>query len=305
MLSRLLGRHPSVVSVGELASIATLGWQSNYLCNCGKPFKECDFWVEVVAQTAGSSPDQWFARLAYLKENVDRIRYIPTLVFAHNDRNHILLTAQSIEYIAMLEKVISAVTSVAGVSTIIDSSKYPPYGFYLANCRGINLYPAHLIRDSRAVAFSQQRTKIRPDNYWTTELMPRRTPAQTAFDWTLFNSLTQLLGRITGRYFRIRYEDLVMDPEQASRRLLDQAGLDSSLLVETSTVHYGSSEHELSGNPMRFQSDFTITPDIQWLDSMSPRDKAVATIISAPLLVRYGYKSLNVSGTAKTDGGTR
>lgn len=220
------------------------------------------------------------------------MRYIPPLAFARIDRSPTLLTGQALEYIAMLEEVMSAVTSVARVRTIIDSSKYPPYGFFLANGEDINLYPAHLIRDPRAVAFSQQRIKIRPDNYRATELLPRRTPAQTALAWTLFNSLMQLLGSITGRYFRIRYEDIVMDPEQASSKLLDWAGLDSSVPGKASTVHNGSSEHELSGNPMRFKSDFTITPDVQWLDSMAPRDKTVTTIISAPLLVRYGYKKV-------------
>jgi hypothetical protein len=278
------------MSVGELTYIADRGWQSNYLCGCGKPFRECDFWMEVVARIARPSPDQWFARLQYLRDKVYRIKNIPILALACDDRKRILLTSQSIEYIEMLEKVLSAVTSVASVSTIVDSSKDPPYGFFLANCKGVNLYPAHLIRDPRAVAFSRQRIMIRPDNYRTTELMTRLTPRQTAFQWTLINSLIQLLGRITGRYFRIRYEDIVLDPEQALRRLLDWVGLDSSVLGRESTGRNSGSEHELSGNPMRFQSDFKITPDIQWLHSMSSHDKAIATFISAPLLVRYGYK---------------
>ncbi|MGH2905074.1 MAG: sulfotransferase [Solirubrobacteraceae bacterium] len=133
MLSRLLGQYPSVVSVGELSVIGSPGWQSDQLCSCGAPFKECVFWQDVIAQAAGSSPDQWYARLAYLKKRVERFRYIPTLALTQNDRNHHLFTTQNTEYITMLGKIMSAVASVAGVSTIIDSSKYPPYGFFLAN----------------------------------------------------------------------------------------------------------------------------------------------------------------------------
>jgi hypothetical protein len=290
LLSRLLGQHPSAVSVGELTFIANRGWQSNHLCSCGTSFRKCDFWSAVVEQAAGPSPDQWFARLAYLKETVDRIRYIPSLALAFNKRKRSLLTAQTLEYMSMMEETIGAITSVADVGTVIDSSKYPPYGFFLANCEEIDLYPVHLVRDSRAVAFSQQRTRIRPDNYRATELLPRRTPAQTTFNWMIVNSLMQLLGRTSGRYFRIRYEDLVMEPERSLRGLLEWARLDSySLDNGSSTAHDGNREHELSGNPMRFQRDYKITPDVQWLHGMSPRDKAIATAMSVPLLAKYGY----------------
>jgi hypothetical protein len=243
-----------------------------------------------MARAAGSSPDEWYARLVHLKKRVERIRYIPALAFTRNDRNRGLLTAQGNQYMAMLGKVMRAAASVAGVSTIIDSSKYPPHGFFLANCKEIDLYPVHLVRDSRAVAFSQQRTKIRPEIYWTTEFMPRLSPAQTAFDWMLNNSCMQLLGRVTGRYLQVRYEDIVMAPEQASKTLLDWVGLDSSQLADSAAGPNVGTEHQVSGNPMRFQSAFEITPDMQWLDRMTTRDKVVTTVITAPLLVRYGYK---------------
>jgi hypothetical protein len=285
----MLGKHPSVISVGELISIGDRGFHDNQLCSCGKPFRECAFWTEVVTLVAGPSPSTWFARLARLRENVVRIRYVPALALSRHDRTGIPLTAQSVEYIDMLGEVTAAIAAVAGVNIVIDSSKHPPSGFFLSKCKTFDLYPAHLIRDCRAVAFSQQRTMVRPEIYWTTELMPRFSPAKTAFDWTLFNSLMHLLGNVAGRYCRIRYEDMVKDPNGVSQMLLDWVGADPSVPSHSSTKHHGIGEHELSGNPMRFQHEFKVIPDVEWLTNMSACDKAVATAISAPLLAKYGY----------------
>jgi hypothetical protein len=298
LLSRLLGRHPAVVSVGELTFIATRGWRDNQLCSCGKRFRECEFWASVVSESAGPDPERWFARLADLTERVGRIRYIPLLAYTRRNGDSALLTAMSAEYAAMLEQVLLGVARTADVDTVIDSSKHPPYGFFLAHCKGIDLYPVHLIRDSRAVAFSQRRKRVRPEIYWKTELMPQLSPTQTAFDWTLFNSFMQMLGSATGRYRRVRYEDIAVNPTQVSSELLEWLGLDGRLMLDVPVSQNGSGaqndsgEHHLSGNPMRFQSDFKVSPDMEWLTSMSRRDKAVTSLLSAPLLVKYGYKIL-------------
>lgn len=275
--------------MGELTFIATRGWRENQLCSCGKPFRECDFWMEVLATIAPDAPERWFARLADLGERVSRIRYIPLLAYARSGRGDARLNAECAEYAAMLQQVLLAVASAAGVNTVIDSSKHPPYGFFLAHCKEIDLYPVHLIRDARAVAFSQRRKRVRPEIYWKTELMPRLSPAQTAFDWTLFNSFMQLLGGVSGRYRRVRYEDIVADPDGASAALLEWLGLDGRVLTDPPVTN-ARQEHQLSGNPMRFQSDFQVAPDLEWLTSMSLRDKAVTSALSAPLLVKYGYK---------------
>lgn len=296
LMSRLLGEQPSVVSVGELTFIGDRGFHDNQLCSCGKPFRECEFWTEVVARVAGPSPAEWFARFVRLKQDIARIRYVPALAFGGDGRASVPLPAHSDEYIDMLGEIFTAIAAVAGVDIIVDSSKYPPYGFFLNKCKGFDLYPTHVVRDCRAVAFSQQRARVRPEIYWTTELMPQFSPARTAYDWMLLNSLMHLLGKTAGRYRRIRYEDIAQGSEDAAQRILAWVKADSHISPTSSAPRSNiRSGHELSGNPMRFQREVKIAPDVEWLSSMAAYDKAVATVIGAPLLVRYGYKLASTS----------
>jgi hypothetical protein len=285
LLSRLLNKQPSVMAVGELTFISDRGLQENQLCSCGKPFRSCDFWAEVVTRVARRSPQDWFARLTELKRNIARIRYVPALSSGHNHPPKTAFWTQAGEYVDMLGEVISAVAAVADVKVVVDSSKHPPYGFFLSRSNAFELYPVHLVRDCRAVAFSQQRIRVRPEIYWTTTRMPRFSPARTAFDWTLFNSLMHLLGTASGRYRRVRYEDIVTHPDEVTGTLLAWAGADAAAAPSDSV-----GEHQLSGNPMRMRRDFEVTPDTEWLSRMPARDKLAATALSAPLLLAYGYK---------------
>lgn len=288
LLSRLLGGHPSTISVGELMFIGDRGFHENQLCSCGSGFRQCEFWTQVVALAAGgSSADCWFTRMAHLRRNLARIRYVPALA-ASQQHTDIAFSSASTEYVDMISTLFDAIAAVANVALIVDSSKYPPYGFFLSKCKNIDLYPAHLIRDSRAVAFSQQRKKVRPEIQWTTELMPRISPARSAFDWTLVNALMHLLSRVTGRHHEARYEDIVENPVGVSQELLTWVGLDPAKSTLTATQK-PLTEHELSGNPMRFQRQFHVRPDVEWLTGMAARDHVVTTAVSAPLLLKYGY----------------
>jgi hypothetical protein len=293
LLSRLLGQQPAMVSVGELTFIASRGYRDNQLCSCGKPFAECPFWKEVVARVGGTKPDDWFARLETLRQSVDRIRYTPLLALGARSPGLPPLgkdtTARSSEYSGMLGALLHVIADVAEVNVVVDSSKEPPYGFLLNGCEAIDLYPVHLVRDCRAVAFSQQQVKVRPEIHWTTEHMPRFSPAKSAVDWMLSNTLMHLLGRTTGRYRRVKYEDIALDHQAVSKTLLEWVAPNSTSTPADPPASAGVGEHELSGNPMRFKPDFKIELDVQWLEKMSPRDKLVATSISAPLLRAYGY----------------
>lgn len=208
--------------------------------------------------------------------------------------------ARSAEYIEMLNALLKSIAAITGADVIVDSSKEPPHGFLLSKCNSVNLYPLHLVRDCRAVAFSQQRIRVRPEIYWKTEHMPRFSPTKSATDWMLTNSLMHLLGRTAGRYFRIKYEDMVLDPKKVSTALLNWVGVNITSPSNGPRVLNGAGEHELSGNPMRFKQEFKITPDIEWVESMATRDKIVTTAISASLLLKYGY-GLTIPATSQKD----
>ena len=51
------------------------------------------------------------------------------------------------------------------------------------------------------------------------------------------------------------------------------------------------------GNPVRFVSrEIEIKPDMQWRNSMAKHQKLLVTLITLPLLVKYGYLGNGQSG---------
>jgi hypothetical protein len=286
------------MSVGELTFIGDRGFQNNQLCSCGEPFRDCSFWTKVVALTAGANPDGWFNRLVFLRECVGRTRRLPQLARSRFGSMGEPFASYSSEYTGMLGQIVNAISSVAGVPTVIDSSKDPVHGFHLSKSTEIDLYPVHLVRDSRAVAFSLQRVKLRPEIHWTTEVMPRVSPTKSAFDWVAMNSLMQLLGTVAKRYKRVRYEDIVQNPLDLPNVLLNWVGVHSF----DQPVSSAAGEHELSGNPMRFDRELKVVLDREWMGSMSGYDYLTTTAISAPLLSIYGYQLARLQTGKAPDG---
>jgi hypothetical protein len=48
--------------------------------------------------------------------------------------------------------------------------------------------------------------------------------------------------------------------------------------------------HTVSGNPNRFETGAVeLRPDREWISKMSPRNKALVTALTLPLLKHYGY----------------
>jgi hypothetical protein len=91
---------------------------------------------------------------------------------------------------------------------------------------------------------------------------------------------------------RISYESFVENPRRAVEGILDVLREDGRKLPFTGErdAELGIS-HTVSGNPNRFQSGpVRLRPDDEWISRMRPRDKTLVTLLTLPLLARYGYR---------------
>jgi hypothetical protein len=53
-----------------------------------------------------------------------------------------------------------------------------------------------------------------------------------------------------------------------------------------------SADHSAGGNPSRYhQGAITLRPDVEWLEKMPQLQKYLVTLMTAPLLHRYGYSA--------------
>ncbi len=286
LLDMLLGQINGFYSTGELRFIWSRGFGENQLCGCGKPFRECGFWTEVVKEAFGGFENIDYARIEELREPTER-RVSKGLSINHASE----MLAPYKEYFDACRNLYQAIHKVSGCEFIIDSSKNTAHGFILANIPQIDLFTLHLIRDSRAVAYSWRREKIRPEVYWEQKFMGQRKIITSATRWVSLLKSAEKLQHTSKQYALLRYEDLVNNPPKSLSGVFSNLGIEQPSLDFLDGFHANlKTSHTVSGNPVRFTNkEIKIKPDIEWRHAMAKRHKWLVTLITWPLLLKYGY----------------
>lgn len=284
LMARLLSTVPGVVAVGELRYVLARGWRSDHLCGCGQPFRSCPFWGEVLQRVLPDADDASVARIESMAHGVDRNRYIPALVWPRLRTRG--FRRRHADYADYLTRLYRAIAEVSGAAVIIDSSKDPSYAFVLQSTAGVDLGILHLLRDSRAVAFSWTRPKLRPEVHSHVTHMKTRTPLRSGVLWTSYHLLFEWLERHATRYRRVRYEDFVAEPERSLAELTKW--VQSAESAEERT--HAAVVHDISGNPLRFATEpLVVNEDNEWRTGLSAKNHRIVSLLTGPLLRRYGY----------------
>ena len=157
-----------------------------------------------------------------------------------------------------------AVAAVSGRPVVVDSSKSARRLRCLLSCGGIDLRVIHLLRSPFGVAYSFARKG--------------RSPAAAAVRQAKQTLQVRWLLRRTP-YLEVRYEQLAGNPAAALERVMRWLGLEA----EPGQLRFaGRERHNLGGNRMRFAADNTIVPDVGWKRGLSPLQKALVAVASAP-----------------------
>jgi hypothetical protein len=289
LLGRILGQAPDSVCVGETCYLGMRGLVENVQCGCGRSFRECHFWTAVGKEAFGGWDGVDVERLIRVDKLTGRFRTSPFhwSLFKRTD-----LAAAIDYYVSWLGRLYAAIARVAPTKIIVETSKDPYFAALLTRIPGCEVRIIHLVRDSRAVAYSWTRDKRRPSPIGEQRLMPQFRPADTAIRWVASNTAFHALAAGASAYIRINYEEFVVDPPQALRRLSEFA--DSPLCLPSTQL----SDHEIelgdhhifSGNPMRSRTGWLkIHMDDEWQTMLPPSQFAQVTALTWPLLRLYGY----------------
>jgi hypothetical protein len=288
ILSNSLGQIPGFFSGGELNFIWRHNVLENRLCGCGRPFRDCPVWTRVMDQAFGGMDGVDPRAMMRLQNLGTRTRHIPMMLTEGGRRS----LAQRLEKLLIAYgSLYEAIEAVTGSRVIVDSSKEPAHGFAMSMVPGVDFCALHLVRDPRAAAYSWSKKKPQPDTD-TRDYMVRFSPAKSSALWGSWNaSAGALWRRAPDRYLRLRYEDFVADPRESFEKILALVGEPDvgPPLVGEREVKLGVS-HTVSGNPNRFETGAVeLRTDREWISRMKPRDKALVTALTLPLLKHYGY----------------
>jgi hypothetical protein len=287
LLSNVLDQFPGAYNIGELYYLWERGLQQNILCGCGLSFNECAFWTDVLnrAKTAMDIDDINEQFASGIKGA--RTRHIPYLL-TEGGRQRFVAFSQP--FIRLLCHIYTAIREKTGCDYIIDASKFPTYGFLLTQIPGVEVSVIHLIRDPRAVAFSWQRRKFNPDSG---QLFGRMSAGRSAAIWVAWNIGAEVLGHSVQkphRYVQLKYESFIERPLETLECIMDIVGLDvDPASVVRDNVVTIKSGHTIAGNPVRFQDSMRLRLDTEWKKAMPVSTRILTSVLTWPLLRRYGY----------------
>lgn len=313
LMERVLDQLPGACSVGETVQIWEQALGRGEPCGCGLPLASCPFWAKVGELAFGGWDELDTAGLIQLKESVDRTRRLPGLALLSAARPRTpsgrRLAALADSYARPYATLYAAIGQVSGSPVVIDSSKRVMLAFCLRRIPGLDLRVIHVVRDSRAVAYSWTKLVSRPEaareastgEAGTGEAGPGKTymetysPGRTAMRWNILNLAFQILAARGVPTLRVRYEDFVADPAGSAQRMADFAcgpgALPGGLAAALGRGHADFEvTHTAAGNPMRFRTGrVEIRRDDAWRSKLPRRDRALVSLLTAPLLARYRY----------------
>jgi hypothetical protein len=260
LLDLILGQVSGFQSIGEVRYLWERGLAGRQRCGCGMSVPDCPFWAAVLEETwqhgsprpgrdgcpvapvdgLGRLPGSWHRAAPALERDVQAFREV-------------------------LCRLYRAVRLVSGASLLVDSSKYASYGLLLAGVPEFDLRVLHLVRDSRAVAYSWLREKLMPEISTEVSLMPIKRPWRSAVFWDLENLGLHLLRRLARGYQVLRYDDLTARPCAVLSAALERVGIAADLeFLRGGRLDLGVN-HTVAGTPIRFlRGEVPIQPDAEW-----------------------------------------
>jgi hypothetical protein len=300
LLERALGSAPGLVNVGELFDLFRRDAPHTERCGCGEPFATCPFWNGVARHAFGDWSSERSAAIQRLRNHLAKQRQIPKLVAMPLAGRG--FRADVARYGSIYATLYKAIAAQAGVSHIVDASKWPAQALVLARA-GIDVRLVHLVRDVRGVAYSLGKQGVRrPQALDGTgeQVMQDKRPAFAAAKWSQRQLDVELMRGCGLPVLRVRYDEFVQNPRGVTEQVLTWLGLQYR---QTDLQHLGEGHmtlgpsHGIAGNPSRANNgEITLRPDEAWRDKMPRRDYYLVTTIGLPLILRYGWRPRRRAG---------
>lgn len=282
ILAQILGEIPGFFNAGEVINIWDRGIKNQGICSCGNLLEDCSVWGTVTKEISKNPSFKHVDILIELQSKFAHSRKVP---FKFNKKlPEFASNSDSKNYLDNLSCLYRSIVKSTQCRVIVDSSKNFGYAYYLAKTNIIELYIVHLIRDSRATAYSWMHKKGD---------LSKLNPFNSSKTWNSRNLVGEIIGKqMKGRYLRILYENFVHEPQKTVRNIIlmlkERPELGKVPFVSTHEVRLGQS-HIIYGNPDRFKSGFIrLKCDNKW-KSMRLLDKLFVTALTWPFLIRYRY----------------
>jgi hypothetical protein len=289
LLERMLGAVPGSVNAGEVNAIFSRVATEDQRCGCGTPFSSCPFWTAVGEEAFGG----WSSvtgRMSLLQPRLVRQRFVPRLVTGLAGEAYL---RDLDEYLDAHRRLYRAIAAVSGAEVVVDASKSTAQLFALRRIEDLDLRVLNLVRDSRGVANSWNKTGVSKPQSRDGAMMGTYAPHRLAVLWAALQLESAVLGAAAPHAARVRYEDLVAHPRPTLEEALRGVGLAPA---QGALAHVGESSvtldpsHGVAGSRTRFTSGrIELQLDDAWRSALPVGARRIVTALTLPQLVGYGY----------------
>jgi sulfotransferase family protein len=295
LLSRVLGGVPGFFAIGEIGHLWDKALIDGRECGCGRSVHACPFWSAVGDEAFGGwdSVDANHATrlrgsLLFKKHPVPHPFALPFILYPGLSSSY---RKGLEEYGELMERLYRAVASVSGAQVLVDSMKVPAHVYAMSLRPGIDGRVLHLVRDPHGVAYSNQKVVKRQGERHRV----RRRPAKASLRWTWINESFAVLARHGVPTEVVRYESFVRHPQEEVRRIAAFAGVrmdeQDPDAIRGNVVRLPE-DHLVAGNRMRFaKGEIELRVDDEWARKLTPAQRRSVSLMTWPLLRRYGYRS--------------
>jgi len=269
LLSSLLGEIKGIFNIGEAARYLFARFHPRDLpCGCKKNVANCSFWRDIVSIVPSEEVKSFAKKFM-------RIRNYPYMIFPFKSKN---FRYQLDTLIQELELVYSMVVSKSACQIIVDSSKTPDFAWVLKRSPKLEVYIVHLIRDPRGVVYSWSKKK---------DYLYPQSLGRVSLGWLVTNLMVEYLKTKDGKYCQIYYEDLVQNPKEVIKKVLNFVGLKNRNLNFINDFYANlRPQHLLASNPDKlYASNRVFIKSKPWRISLIKRIFVLA--LTWPLFIKY------------------
>ncbi len=283
VLGALLGMHPRVICLGEVAMWLRRWPDPERRCGCGEGAWSCPFWVEVLDRVPLTRQEAFMRRVARMARQGERLHAWPLWRFA------LWRGEERGDYARLNAALYAAAWRIAEVEYVVDTSKAAVRAYALMKSGLIDLRVVHLSRHPLSFAAS-----------WIRYHVGQEVPAGPAgfaagiragLTWALQNLAAAALARRAGAAsLHVRHEDLIADPQGALIGLGRLLNLDYQEVARR--VAQGgplSFAHMVGGNRVRLKGQVAWSPDRHAHERLSAAARRGVLWMAGPWMRRFGY----------------
>ncbi|MDQ1393888.1 MAG: hypothetical protein QOF30_2865 [Acidimicrobiaceae bacterium] len=278
IVGRVLGLVPGAVYAGEVRRLWEFGVGPDRTCGCGELLVDCPVWSVVLRRVRAAGIDP--ASVSAWQEEVVPVEgsWRTSRAMRRPHDGHLSFTG----YAGAMAATYHGLAEAYGVDVVIDNSKLPADGAFLAHVTGVEASYVHVVRDARGVVASQLRRRS------------PSSPARRSLDATML-AASWVMRHTRSEQFdpehllRVRYEDFVADPSATMAGVCRLLGLPQ---VELASGPFQLPAVHTPRGPNPALTTMLIE-DMSWKNELSRFERGLIGTLTAPWLVRHGYLKRN------------